>query len=136
MYGKTIGDRNGAWGRAVGALISSSTYHRGRLVFRLQLLSVLKEKQERLSVLASRMERFPQVLVNARVKDKEEIMQNPQIMAKIGEVQKKLGENGRVLVRPSGTESLIRVMLEGQDQDELQKLTEEILTAIQAAEAK
>jgi phosphoglucosamine mutase len=96
----------------------------------LQLLAVLKEKGVKLSELSGQMQRFPQVLVNTRVTDKDQVMNNESVKAKIEEVQDFLGEDGRILVRPSGTEPLIRVMLEGPDQDELQRLAEEVLKMI------
>jgi phosphoglucosamine mutase len=101
----------------------------------LQLLSVLQEKKEKLSVLASQMQRYPQVLVNCKVKDKDRIMHSPQVLAEIDQVQNHLGDNGRVLVRPSGTESLIRIMLEGQNEDELHELAGKILAAVKSVEA-
>ncbi|NLO97940.1 MAG: phosphoglucosamine mutase, partial [Peptococcaceae bacterium] len=101
----------------------------------LQLLSILQEKKEKLSVLAAQMQRYPQVLVNCKVKNKEGIMHNPQVLAEIDQTKNYLGENGRVLVRPSGTESLIRIMLEGQNEAELHELAGKILAAVQAAEA-
>jgi phosphoglucosamine mutase len=96
----------------------------------LQLLSVLKEKKAKLSELAKQMKRFPQVLVNTSVGSKDKIMENEQVNLKIREIQENLGEDGRILVRPSGTESLIRVMLEGPDQQELTRLAEEIVKVV------
>lgn len=55
---------------------------------------------------------YPQVLVNVRVKDKEESLSNEKLNAKIDQITKELGDSGRVLVRASGTEPLIRVMVE------------------------
>jgi len=100
----------------------------------LQLLSVLKEKNTKMSALAAQMQRFPQVLVNLKVNDKEKVLSHDSVIHKIKEVQCFLGENGRVLVRPSGTESLIRIMLEGSRQDDLKKLAEEILLVIKMAD--
>ncbi|MCM1564963.1 MAG: phosphoglucosamine mutase [Dehalobacter sp.] len=96
----------------------------------LQLLSVIKEKKAKLSELAKQMKRFPQVLVNTSVGNKDKIMQNEQVNLKVREVQESLGEDGRILVRPSGTESLIRVMLEGPDQQELIRLAEEVVKVV------
>ncbi|AHF10802.1 MULTISPECIES: phosphoglucosamine mutase [Dehalobacter] len=96
----------------------------------LQLLSVIKEKKAKLSELAKQMKRFPQVLVNTSVGSKDKIMQNEQVNLKVREVQESLGEDGRILVRPSGTESLIRVMLEGPDQQELTRLAEEVIKVV------
>jgi len=101
------------------------------LLSALQLLSILQEKGSKLSELAAQMERFPQVLVNTKVNDKEKILTNGVVNAKIEQVQNYLGENGRILVRPSGTESLIRVMLEGPDEDELKTLANEVIEVVQ-----
>jgi len=100
----------------------------------LQLLAILKDKDEKLSDLAEQMQRFPQVLINSRVNDKDKIMNHENVNSKIQEVQAHLGEDGRILVRPSGTEPLIRVMLEGPDQQELQKLAEDVLEVVKAVD--
>ncbi len=102
----------------------------------LQLLSTLQEKKAKLSELASQMKRFPQVLINSRVEDKELIMNSNSVNSKIAEVTKYLGEDGRILVRPSGTEPLIRVMLEGPDEAELQKLAKEVVQVIKTVDEK
>lgn len=101
----------------------------------LMLLSVLKEKNAKLSELARQMQRFPQVLVNSKVNDKDKIMNSDLINSKIAEVQNYLGKDGRILVRPSGTEPLIRVMLEGSDHDVLVKLAEEVIAAVKIVDS-
>lgn len=101
----------------------------------LKLLSILKEKREKLSELASQMQRFPQVLINYQVNDKEKIMKSEIIGLKVQEVKDHLGEDGRILVRPSGTEPLIRVMLEGPEQEELQKLAEDVLEVVRKVDS-
>ncbi|MGI6451818.1 MAG: phosphoglucosamine mutase [Desulfitobacteriia bacterium] len=106
------------------------------LLSALQLLTVLKEKKAKLSELASQMERFPQVLLNTKVRDKEVIMNDELVKAKVREVQEHLGEEGRILVRPSGTEALIRVMLEGQDEQELEKLAGEVVEVIKTVDGQ
>lgn len=78
----------------------------------LKLLNVIREKERPLSDLSSVLERLPQVLVNQKVGTKEGWAENLKISAAIEEVKSKLGRHGRVLVRPSGTEPKIRVMLE------------------------
>jgi phosphoglucosamine mutase len=104
------------------------------LLSALQLLAVLKEKKEKLSGLAAQMSRFPQVLINTKVTDKDKVMNAPTVKAKIREVQEFLGEDGRILVRPSGTEPLIRVMLEGPDQAELTRLAHEVIAVAKKVE--
>lgn len=86
-----------------------------------QILSIMREKKQTLSELASIMKRFPQVLVNVKVSTakKAEYATDEIIKENISSVEGSLGKRGRVLVRPSGTEPLIRVMLEGEDIDEI-----------------
>ncbi|MTV48320.1 phosphoglucosamine mutase [Heliobacillus mobilis] len=91
----------------------------------LQLITVMKETGKPLSELAGQMQRLPQLLVNVRVKDKS-CMNAPEALAAVEAGQEKLDGHGRILVRPSGTEPLIRVMGEGPDLVELKQIVEEI----------
>jgi phosphoglucosamine mutase len=100
------------------------------IITAIQLVSAVKETGKSLSELAGVMTRLPQVLVNVRVKDKTGWDQNPAIKAVITDVETQLGDNGRVLVRPSGTEPLIRVMAEGPDEKELKSLVEKIIDVV------
>lgn len=84
------------------------------LLTALQLLKVVQEQQKPLSELASVLERLPQVLVNQKVGTKEGWSDNKKIKKAIEQLNETLGRHGRVLVRPSGTEPKIRVMLEAQ----------------------
>lgn len=104
------------------------------LLSSLQLLSILQEKKAKLSELAAGMSRFPQVLINVRVKDKEKILTSSEVKEKVAEIEKHLGDEGRILVRPSGTESLIRVMLEGRLEDELQDLAGQVVELVKNLE--
>ncbi|KAA0895386.1 phosphoglucosamine mutase [Oryzomonas rubra] len=92
----------------------------------LQLLAVMRREGKPLSELAKLMIALPQVLVNTRVAEKKDIMTIPEIAARIGDVEKKLGSEGRVLIRYSGTEPLLRVMIEGQDKYEITTWANEI----------
>lgn len=96
------------------------------LVTALQLIQVMADKGKILSELAEQMEVFPQVLVNARVKDKNKAMTDEIFRKMIKEAEKKLGGEGRILVRPSGTEPLIRVMVEGPDNSVITTIAEEL----------
>ncbi|QKI80808.1 phosphoglucosamine mutase [Kroppenstedtia eburnea] len=96
----------------------------------LQLLRVVKEKATTLNQLAQTMTRYPQILVNVPVREKEHWDQNQEIMGKIREVEQALGKDGRVLVRPSGTEPLIRVMAEGPDKQQLEYYVNKIADVI------
>ncbi|MCJ7665512.1 MAG: phosphoglucosamine mutase [Actinobacteria bacterium] len=83
----------------------------------LQLLSVMKKKSKPLSELAEVMKVFPQITINIDVKSKPPIEEQQEIMDSIKEVEKALGNEGRVLVRYSGTQSMCRVMVEGPTQE-------------------
>jgi len=85
----------------------------------LQLLSVLHKSGKKSSELAAMCARYPQILVNVQIKSKEKqaaIMADPALQDAIRAVEEELGETGRVLVRPSGTEPLLRVMVEAKEQ--------------------
>jgi len=103
------------------------------LLTAIQILSVVKEKHTKLSKLASVMKVMPQVLVNATVdKDKKNgYLEDEKIKNKISEIEKHFHGNGRVLIRPSGTEPLVRVMIEGQDQGELEHYARELADLIE-----
>ncbi|MCL6638591.1 MAG: phosphoglucosamine mutase, partial [Firmicutes bacterium] len=88
----------------------------------LKLLAVVKKSGRTLAELAAQMERYPQLLENVRVKDKDRVMHSPLLAAAIREQEKRLAGKGRILVRPSGTEPLVRVMAEGKDMDELKEI--------------
>ena len=78
----------------------------------LKLMEVILEKKETLAKLADEVQIYPQVLKNVRVKDKEEAQADRDVQAEVQKVSDALGDTGRILVRPSGTEPLIRVMVE------------------------
>ncbi|MBD2844077.1 phosphoglucosamine mutase [Paenibacillus sp. IB182496] len=98
----------------------------------LQLVSTLVASGRKLSEARALMRKFPQVLVNVRVGDKSRYMDNAAILGIVAEVERALGDNGRVLVRPSGTESLIRVMAEGPDKGELEGHVTRIVDVVKA----
>ena len=97
-----------------------------------QVLNVMKRTGRTLASLASEMEVFPQVLQNVRVSNmgKIRLATDPEVQAAIAEAEKELGESGRVLVRVSGTEPLVRVMLEGKDRALIEKLCGEIAEVV------
>lgn len=100
------------------------------LLTAVQTLSIMKEEQAKLSELSQLMTRYPQTLLNVRVVTKTGWEENPLIAACISEAVRELGDEGRVLVRPSGTEPLIRVMAEGPDQEQLDRLCRMIADCI------
>ena len=91
------------------------------LLTAIQLLSVVKQKNAKLSELSSMMKNMPQVLVNAHVSEekKNDYLSDDIIKIKIEEIEMHFNNNGRVLIRPSGTEPLVRVMIEGENQEEI-----------------
>ncbi|MBU3178210.1 phosphoglucosamine mutase [Clostridium estertheticum] len=103
------------------------------LVSGLQLATVIKETGKPLSELASMMVELPQVLVNATVpNDKKDIHEtDSEIVEEIKKIEGKLDGCGRVLIRPSGTEPLVRVMLEGKVQSELDKMAHSLAKLIE-----
>lgn len=98
----------------------------------ISLLSIIKQRGERLSKIASLMERFPQVMVNVRVdsEGKAKFDSDAEIAAAISKAEQTLGKDGRVLVRISGTEPLVRVMVEGKHFDEINRIAVEIADVI------
>ena len=85
---------------------------------------------KKLSELAGEMREFPQLLVNVKVLERDGWESKPRIAAAIRRAVQTLGSGGRVVVRPSGTEKLIRVMAEGPDQDQLNTLVGDICDAV------
>lgn len=99
----------------------------------LMLAAIIKNTGKKLSELASFIHELPQVLVNAKIpNDKKNIyMEDKEIIDEIKKIEEKLQEKGRVLIRPSGTEPLVRVMLEGEDQKEIDKLAHSLAELIE-----
>jgi phosphoglucosamine mutase len=96
----------------------------------LQLLNVMKESGKPLSELKQVMRKYPQILVNVPVADKTKLNGNAAIEQIVQEVETELAGNGRVLVRPSGTEPIVRVMAEGPDQEQLDAMVERIAEVV------
>ncbi len=99
----------------------------------LMLIQVMLEEKEKASALASEITIYPQVLINAKVSSdkKYDYEKDSEISAKIKELNDEFAGNGRVLIRPSGTEPLVRVMIEGKDQDYITKRAKELATLIE-----
>ena len=96
----------------------------------LQLLAIMKKRKKPLSELATVMESFPQTLKNVRMSRKMPVETIPQFTETLAGLEAKLGGNGRILVRPSGTEPVIRVMVEGQDEEEIRAIADELCEVI------
>ncbi|MGL4572141.1 MAG: phosphoglucosamine mutase [Clostridium sp.] len=104
------------------------------LVTALQVASIVRRNKKTLSELCSIMRELPQVLVNATVPNemKDIYLKDAEIIAEIERMEKLMDGKGRVLIRPSGTEPLVRVMLEGEDQEEIDKLAHNLADMILA----
>ncbi len=100
----------------------------------LQLLAIMKKRKKPLSELATIMESFPQVLKNVRMSTRVPIETIPNFLKTVEKLEQKLGKNGRILVRPSGTEPVIRVMVEGRDNVEINAIADELCELIRFAD--
>jgi phosphoglucosamine mutase len=93
----------------------------------LQVLAIMKKKERPLDELAKVMVPLPQVLYNLEVKEKKSLSEFPEIDKRIREVEKSLGHSGRLLIRYSGTEPLLRIMVEGEDEPKLHRMAQDLL---------
>lgn len=96
----------------------------------LNVLRIMAQSGRELADLAGALVTYPQVLVNVRVKAKTDYMQVPEIAATVRRVEESLSGHGRLLVRYSGTEPLLRIMLEGKDQAEIRTWADQIATVV------
>ncbi|WP_080848996.1 phosphoglucosamine mutase [Cytobacillus gottheilii] len=98
----------------------------------LQLVNIMKMTEKPLSELAKEMKKFPQKLVNIRVTDKHHVTDNAKVSAVISEVEQEMNGDGRILVRPSGTEPLVRVMAEAPTKELCDSYVERIAAVVRA----
>jgi phosphoglucosamine mutase len=103
------------------------------MISALQLLAIVQREQKPLAELAKVMVPLPQVLTNVRVKEKRDVSGVPEIRRAMHLAEEKLGTNGRILVRYSGTEPVLRVMLEGENKQEITTMADEIAAVIRTA---
>ncbi len=96
----------------------------------LKLLQIVKQSKKTLAALADEMEQYPQILINVRVKDKHGWEEKAEIKQAIEVAQQELGDTGRILVRASGTENLLRVMVEGKQQEQIDRLANQIADVV------
>jgi phosphoglucosamine mutase len=96
----------------------------------LQLVNIMKMTKKTLSELAGEMKKYPQKLVNIRVTDKYHVTDNEKVMSVIESVEAEMNGNGRILVRPSGTEPLVRVMAEASSEELCNSYVEKIANVV------
>ncbi len=97
----------------------------------LMVMQTMIDKKQPLSVLAGEMKMYPQVLKNVRVKDKEAAQANAAVQEAVARVKEALGDDGRILLRPSGTEPKIRVMVEAKSNDVCEKYVDDVIAVIE-----
>ena len=100
------------------------------LMTAVQFIAAVKRSGKTVEEAASVVQKFPQELINVRVTDKAVVMANDQVKAAVRAAEEALGDDGRVLLRPSGTEPVIRVMVEAKDDDAARTHAETIAEVI------
>src|SRR5262245_40257043 len=103
------------------------------IVSALQLLAVMRETGRSLSELASCMTKFPQILVNVPVREKRPFDAIPGLHSRLASRESELADSGRILLRYSGTESLARIMVEGEEQGKVEGIAAELAEMVRAA---
>jgi phosphoglucosamine mutase len=126
-YGWSLG------GEASGHIICSYVTTTGDgIVASLQVLAAMKAAEVTFSTLRSGMKKYPQTMINVRVAGKVVLADHPELEPAVQAAEKQLGERGRVLLRPSGTEPLVRVMIEGEDSAEVESLCKSLADQVKS----
>jgi len=102
------------------------------IIAALQVLAALAEADCSLAEATRPVERYPQVLINVRLERRADVMALPAVQQALHAVEHELGEQGRVLLRPSGTEPVVRVMVEGMHPEQVQRLAEQLADVVRA----
>jgi phosphoglucosamine mutase len=101
------------------------------IISALQILAAMCKTQKSLNELKSGMIKYPQVIINVSTVNSDKVMKSNLIQKMLTEVEKQLGQKGRVILRPSGTEPLVRIMVEGEHQQTVQLLANELAAAVE-----
>ena len=119
-------------GEASGHVLCSDLNSTGDgIVAALQVILALTDSQQPLDQLKQGMTKFPQTMINVRIATKVDISNNKAIYQAVADAEQQLGDRGRVLLRASGTEPLIRVMVEGDDQQLVDRLVADIAKVVE-----
>ena len=133
VYENMVEQGNRIGGEQSGHIIFSKYATTGDgILTALKLMEVMLAKEKPMSELAAPVVFYPQVLKNVRVKSKPEAQNDPDVQAAVAKVAEALGNNGRILVRESGTEPLIRVMVEAGTHEECEKYVDDVIDVIKA----
>ena len=120
-------------GESSGHIVCSDLTTTGDgVVAALQVLQAMKESGKSLHHLRQGMKKFPQTMINVRLAEKVEIHSHSEVQQAVADAEKELGRKGRVLLRPSGTEPVIRVMVEGEDEAQVAQLARRIADKVEA----
>ena len=95
-------------------------------------MQVVLDRKKSLSQLAEPVKIYPQVLKNIRVTDKTQAQNDPEVKAAVAKAAAELGDSGRILLRESGTEPLVRVMVEAESTETCERIVDEIIALIKA----
>ena len=127
VLARMLQDHHVLGGEPSGHIIMSAHSLAGDgIVTALKMVDIMIRQGQSLGELIDGFRKFPQILLNVPVKNKEDFSQIPEIQREIEAVEEKLGETGRVLIRYSGTEPLARIMLEGEKEEEIRAYAEAI----------
>jgi phosphoglucosamine mutase len=133
-YVKELMEKNG-WslgGEASGHIICSYVTTTGDgIVASLQVLASMRSADMDLASLRGGMKKYPQTMINVRVSGKVMLSEHPDLEPAVQAIEKQMGSRGRVLLRPSGTEPLVRVMIEGEDADEVESLCKKLAAQVE-----
>ena len=101
------------------------------MITALQVLTAMKKSKKSAHELNKMMTTFPQVLINVKVQNKDKAQKSEEVLRAVAEGEEELGKTGRILVRASGTEPLIRVMAEGPNKSQLDRICSKIAAEIE-----
>ncbi len=133
VYENMVKTGNRLGGEESGHIIFSKYATTGDgILTSLKLMEVMLAKEKPMSELAAPMVMYPQVLKNVRVHSKPDAKNDPDVQAEVAKVAEALGDNGRILLRESGTEPVIRVMAEAGSDEECEKYVDQIIDVIRA----
>lgn len=133
VYEHMVQNGNRIGGEQSGHIIFSKYARTGDgILTSLKVMEAMLAQKLPLSRLAEPVTIYPQVLINVRVKDKRAAQEDPAVKAAVEAVAAELGDTGRILVRESGTEPLVRVMVEAESHDRCRELTERVVNVIRA----
>jgi phosphoglucosamine mutase len=133
VYENMINTGNRIGGEESGHIIFSKYATTGDgILTSLKLMEVMLAKEKPMSELAAPMVMYPQVLKNVKVKSKPDAKNDPDVQAEVAKVSEALGDNGRILLRESGTEPVIRVMVEADSDETCEKYVDQVIDVIRA----